>query len=75
MLSEMTPRQFKEWQVFEEIEPFGDEWQQAANIAWAALNAFGKTKSKPSDFMPHYTRKPPPRRKTPEEMLAILNAA
>lgn len=38
MLDELTPEQFDEWQAFERIEPFGDEWRQAATIASCSHN-------------------------------------
>lgn len=39
MLDRITPEQFVEWIAFYSLEPFGDEWRQAALIAAEAANA------------------------------------
>lgn len=39
MLADMTPEQFREWEVEHYIQPWGDEWDQAGTIAAAAHNA------------------------------------
>lgn len=39
MLDTIEPRQFTEWMAYHRLEPFGDEWEQAATISMATNNA------------------------------------
>lgn len=84
MLAEIEPRQFDEWLAMHNIEPWGDDWQQAGTIASVLSNcivalaaSFGGEKvneedlSQPTDYY-----RPEPRRNktklrylTPEESL------
>lgn len=45
-------REFQEWQEYYRIEPFGDDWDQAATIAATTVNLWSKKKVKPSQFIP-----------------------
>ncbi len=72
MLARHSPKWLAEWKVFEQIEPFGDEWKQAAMIAWTVRSSNCKTTLEPEDFMPPRLRKPPKRKQTAEELLEIV---
>ena len=65
LLEAMTPEQMSGWMAYHQIEPFGDEWQQAGTIAAVTFNTlasiaagFGGHKMKrneykePEDFIP-----------------------
>lgn len=41
MLASMTPDQFDEWLAEHNIEPWGDDWQQAGTIAKVVENKLG----------------------------------
>lgn len=57
------------WIAEHSIEPFGDDWLQAATTASAAANAFGG-KTNPEMYMPRL-----PEKQSPEEILAVGRAA
>lgn len=59
----MTAVEFEYWQQFYRFEPFGDEWQQAAQAAWAPIAATGSKKESGDfwtvdDFLPFALSKP-----------------
>lgn len=55
----MTPGQFDEWLAYWALEPWGDEWDQAAHICAATHNAgvmpWGGKAMQPSAFKPQST--------------------
>lgn len=66
--------EFRNWQLYAEIEPFGQDWLQTGMICMlvAAANSGKKgRKWKPEDFMP-ITKRATIRRQTSEEMQQIL---
>lgn len=60
----MSRPEFVGWQLFFELEPFGEEWTQAGTVAAAMAGG------KPSDYIPF--PKPP---QTAEEMEQVLMAS
>lgn len=56
MLAETTPEQLNEWIAYHQLEPWGDEWVQAATIASAVVNSNGG-KTSPLDFIPGQTER------------------
>lgn len=60
----------QEWRAYCALEPFGDDWQQAATIAAAAFNPHSKRPLKPDELIPRYRPE-----QTPEDMQAALMAA
>lgn len=38
-MSDLEPWEFNEWQAFYRLEPWGDDWVQAARIEAAIINA------------------------------------
>lgn len=70
----LSSRQLAEWQVYYNLEPFGEEpaYWRAGVIASVFGNAFRKKGSrpfKPSDFMPAH---PEPEKTTEEKNQAII---
>lgn len=65
MLDEMSPHQFDEWIAFHEIEGWGDEHRQTANVMATIFNSQGGKKGgKPfsaDDFLPKPVRHVDPR--------------
>lgn len=44
----MSPKLFDEWMAYSQLEPFGDEWRQTAELCATSLNAAGgKTGGRP----------------------------
>lgn len=76
MLARMPWRIWREWQIYNQIEPFGEERAdlRAGIIASTIANCLARQKGKPAfrveDFMPKFA--PPVKReqKTPEELLS-----
>lgn len=56
MLRAMDSDEYVDWMAMFQLEPFGDEWRQAATPAAAIHNAMGGKKKggafTPDDFMP-----------------------
>lgn len=60
MLDQLTPEQFREWQEYERLEPFGEERADLRNglliqaIGWMLAPLFGQHLAdlKPHQFMP-----------------------
>lgn len=46
--------EFRRWQAMQRIEPFGDDWLQAASIVAKVHNVNCKEKIKPTDAIPKY---------------------
>lgn len=74
----MSARELVEWQVYYELEPFGEERADArsALAASALLNAWRSKKDKPVTpemFMPFSEKPPPPEPKTPGEIMAAFD--
>ena len=67
MLAEMTCGQFDEWQAFDRIEPFGDEWRQIAKICQILAAVNGTTMDEEA-FMPIIKRP-----QTAEEIQAVMS--
>lgn len=63
-------REFRQWQAIYRIEPFGDDWLQAAVITAKIHNVNCKEKIKPRDVMPHFDGA----EQSVEEMQHIVNA-
>ncbi len=62
------------WIAAHNIEPFGDDWQQAGTIAAATLlphTKRGGKELKPQDFIPTMKRRT---QQTPEEMGAVFES-
>jgi hypothetical protein len=57
-----------EWEAFWTIEPWGDEWRQAARIATALCTAWGSKNLKEEMLMPSHRK----RQQSPGEMFAEL---
>jgi hypothetical protein len=54
-LASITREQFNEWIALYRLEPWGDDWQQAAMLAAAIHNSAGKSYQDtftPADFVP-----------------------
>ncbi len=51
---EVDSVEFAEWKGMQKLEPYGDEWRQAAIVAWiiARVNTKRSRKVKVEDFMP-----------------------
>jgi len=62
-------REFRQWQIMQRIEPFGDDWLQAGVIAAKIHNVNCKEKIKPSDMIPTYTIQ---EEATPEQSQALF---
>ena len=63
-------REFREWQAIYRIEPFGDDWLQAAVITAKIHNVNCKEKIKPRDVMPQFQAAA----QSVEEMMHIVDA-
>ena len=63
--------EFAEWMAIYNLEPWGDDWQQAALIA--SLTTYGPLKKpiKAEDLIPGRRRK---KQQTPAEMMAMLKS-
>ena len=72
--AEMTAREFKEWQAYFDIEPFGEKRAdlRAGIVASTVHNMQTRHSLKPSDFMPDFG---PKRRQTVAEMQARILVA
>jgi len=69
--SKISAREFSEWLVYAQIEPFGYERMEIAlAIAASGLANCWGAKTKPKDFMPDYQ---PKQRKTEEQMIQMLD--
>jgi hypothetical protein len=65
----MSSAEFSEWVEYYKQEPFGDDWQQASTVAWAAAQPWSKKKLEPDSFIPR-RYKP---RQSREEITAKLS--
>lgn len=76
MLRRLPAWKIAEWKAFGALEPFGDEWRQAARIAFAAAAPHvGKTSSLSEEtFMPPETAEEDVEPQSDEEILAIFQA-
>ena len=64
--------EFAEWQAFALLEPFGDEWRQAATIAHVTAAVWaGKKSPKVEAFMPA-TLRPEQRQMDGDEILDVF---
>lgn len=52
MLARITPEQFNEWLALYNIEPWGDDWWQAASIQAAILNTNQSDPISVADLIP-----------------------
>lgn len=68
----MSWSEFLDWQALYRIMPWGDDWQQAGTIAFAAAAPHVKKRLKPEDFIPARKRIHMRPRQTPQQMKAIL---
>lgn len=48
----INSREFTEWLALYEIDPWGDDWAQAATVTTAALSPWTKRRLNPQDFIP-----------------------
>jgi len=62
---QISAPEFLLWKALYQIDPFGDDWLQAATITTAALAPWTKRKLDPSQFIPGRQTQ---RRQTPEEV-------
>jgi hypothetical protein len=69
---ELTANEFREWEAFWQIEPFGDDWRMAARAAIFTARSFGaKIDANTEDmFFPGFD--PFEQKQTPEEMRATF---
>lgn len=63
----MDSREFTEWMEYYKLEPFGDDWLQAATIAATTVGVWSKRPIRLSQFIPTASRK-----QSPEEIEAIM---
>lgn len=49
---EIDSAEFAEWIAYSNIEPFGDDWEQAGTIAAAGQQVWTKRKMTPEQFIP-----------------------
>lgn len=63
--------EFAEWLAYYNLDPWGDDWQQAAMIG--SLITYGPLKKpiKQADLIPGKRRR---KRQTPEEMMGVFKA-
>jgi hypothetical protein len=71
LLATHSSAELTEWEAFNRLEPFGDEWRQAATIA-AFVAAGHGVEIDPNEIMP--IPREPEREQTAEEMIAIFKA-
>lgn len=59
LLANMSSQQYDEWAIFCELEPFGDEWRQAAMAPFVLASVFARKGRKPKleEFMPHVRKR------------------
>ena len=62
---QISAPEFLLWKALYEIDPFGDDWLQAATITTATLSPWTKRDLNPRQFIPG---RQIPRRQTPEEV-------
>lgn len=62
---------FERWRAAYRMEPFGDDWLQAATIASAAINPHIKKSIPVRDFIPNYRRE---EEMSDEQIAGTLNA-
>lgn len=77
LLTELTSRQLKEWEIYYSYEPFGEEQQflQAGIISSTIANVFSSEKTRklsPKDFMPFYRREV--KKQSTDEMKGLLSS-
>jgi len=73
----MTACEFHEWIQYYQLEPFGDEWEQAAEIGYTVAEASGAYKRTDlkrfrSVFKPRFKSRKP--KQTPEQQASIFRA-
>ncbi len=68
-LDSITFEQFREWQLFAEDEPFGDEWRQTAMMCFMQSTGKGV---KVEDFMPIRREAKPAPKQTDQEIEAAF---
>lgn len=58
-----TLREFRRWQAYDQIEPFGEVRAdlRIAILATVVAAGFGSKSAKPSDFMPRLNAEPKPK--------------
>lgn len=71
MKAAMPYHLLQRWKVYRQIAPWGDDWQQTAVIAAAAMNPHVKRQRKLDDFMP----RPPKPKQTPDQIRLLLGQA
>lgn len=75
----LSANELAEWELFWELEPWGDDWRRTGEIAATLANtAQSQRIFKPDDFLPRGAKRPqaddPDREQTPEEQIAILKS-
>jgi len=68
LLATVDAAELAEWEAFWLIEPFGDEWRQAARIATSMCTAWGCKSLKEEMLMPSHRN----RQQTRDEMIGEL---
>lgn len=65
-------REFREWQAYDRIEPFGEERAdlRMAILATVAAQVGGAKNARPADFLPRF--EPAKKKQTPEEMARLF---
>lgn len=66
----MDGREFMEWMAYYNLEPFGDDWQQAAKIAAASMQPWCKQTIDPNSLIPGRQKKRQQRTYSDAEILA-----
>jgi elongation factor P hydroxylase len=68
----MSARELQEWQLFAQIEPFGEERAdiQAALVAWTVATAAGAKNVRLDDFLLRF--EPAGRQQSPQDMLMVV---
>ncbi len=68
LLESVDAAELAEWEAYWTIEPWGDEWRQAARLATALCTAWGAKGLKEETLMPSHRK----RRQTASEMFSEL---
>lgn len=71
LLETVDAAELAEWEAFDTICPFGDEWRQIARLGTVICTAWGAKNLEEEMLMPSYRK----RQQSPEQMLAELAKA
>jgi hypothetical protein len=76
LLRTTSARELAEWQIFERLEPWGDEWRQVALICaelWNVQGGIDGERVKPEDIVPGLAEPADADEETPEQSIEELN--